>query len=275
MKMTPAEQHIAEQAERRDMTSICQRLARLEDRVAAHEAAARLERRRFNAMGPGPSVQDIVKQEIDGPVRNLAANIEALKESLEGAWERIQALILRTDAKMLRDVGIPEDVIERLIREPGEAVAVPRGPASPFDFGAELRRTVDEADAGLRIDWDIVSSKREPEPAAPIPPVKNAARYLCETSDGQLLYLNHAGEWCGCPNFLQDRRHEAQEARNRRQSELLARAAADRLRGDAYYALYDALKADRALTGHVVPALSGLFIALGKPLRMGVDHAED
>lgn len=151
MKPTPAEQHIAEQSRRRDPISLDFRITKLEERLHSHEVAMRLDRRRFNLMGPGPSVQDIVKQEIDGPVRSLSGDIEALKESLEGAWERIQALILRVDAKMLREVGIPQDLIDKLMREPGKAEPFP-GPAKPFDFGAELR-----------IDWDIVSGKREPD----------------------------------------------------------------------------------------------------------------
>lgn len=129
MKPTPAEQHIAEQSRRRDPISLDFRITKLEERLHSHEVAMRLDRRRFNLMGPGPSVQDIVKQEIDGPVRSLSGDIEALKESLEGAWERIQALILRVDAKMLHDVGIPQDLIDKL----------------------------------MRIDWDIVSGKREPD----------------------------------------------------------------------------------------------------------------
>lgn len=45
INLTPAEQHIAEQSERRDMTSICQRLARLEDRLAAVDRKAAMAHR--------------------------------------------------------------------------------------------------------------------------------------------------------------------------------------------------------------------------------------
>jgi hypothetical protein len=35
-----------------------------------------------------------------------------------------------------------------------------------------------------------------------IPRAPNTGRYLAETNDGRLLYLNHAGEWQECPNFI-------------------------------------------------------------------------
>jgi len=35
-----------------------------------------------------------------------------------------------------------------------------------------------------------------------IPCAPNTGRYLAETNDGRLLYLNHANEWQECPNFL-------------------------------------------------------------------------
>ncbi len=247
MKMTPAEQHIAEQSERRDLTSICQRLAKLEDRFAAHEAAARLDRRRFNAMGPGPSVSDIVKQEIDGPVRNLAADIEALKESLEGRVSVIERRAVlfghAEDERMLRRIGIPEDVIQTVLRGVPDECMPPKQPQQPFDLGAEQR-----------IDWDIVSGKREPD-----------ARENLQWTHEEIARFKR--EWAGSKH--------AQEVYNRRQSELLARAAADRARGQAYYELFDELHKNGGLRGEVPIKLSQLYMALGQPPRMGVDHAED
>lgn len=338
---------------RRDLSSICERLARLENRFANTDSKVTIAHRRSAA---------------------AMENIESIKESLEGAHESIQKLMLRVDSRMMLDLGIPQDVIDELMRQgPGEIVAVAGEPKRPFDFGADLR-----------IDWDIVSGKMEPpatepargllgihingvdwvveddvlrhagpgddvacwidtsdplawapnqkaelvkrhrvaraywalshrlqslhagnakayedqlaelfdalghpqpehvpfevdalghpqpEPAPPIPPVQNAARYLCETSDWRLLYLNHANEWCQCPNFLQDRRHH-------RQTELIARAKADRARAVAYFALVDSLHMQfgREKTQLVLNQLTSLYESLGRPSREAEGEGHD
>lgn len=230
MKMTPAEQHIAEQSERRDLTSICRRLARVEDRLATISSTA------------GQAHKGMAE---------LCEHVESIKESLEGAHAGIEKLMLRVDAKMLRDVGIPEDVIERLVREvPGEIKPFP-GPARPFDFGAELRRTVDEADR----DMAAICGQ---EPQAVLNRVP--------------AYIRRAEE-----------ERPAQDAYNRRMSEILARVAADIERANAYYALVDRLHRGVGVqqTGRQAGAeLHALWKALGSPLRPGEqppeghDHAE-
>ena len=35
-----------------------------------------------------------------------------------------------------------------------------------------------------------------------IPRAENAGKYLAETNDGRLLYLNHANQWQEMPNIL-------------------------------------------------------------------------
>lgn len=40
---------------------------------------------------------------------------------------------------------------------------------------------------------------------------KNTGRYLAEVNDGRLLYLNHAGAWQECPNFISGNRDRIKE----------------------------------------------------------------
>ena len=81
---------------RRDLSSICERLARLENRLANTDSKATIAHRRSAA---------------------AMEHIGSIKESLEGAHESIQKLMLRVDSRMMLDLGIPQDVISTLNRD--------------------------------------------------------------------------------------------------------------------------------------------------------------
>jgi hypothetical protein len=70
-----------------------------------------------------------------------------------------------------------------------------------------------------------------------IPRAAHAGRYLAETNDGRLLYLNHADEWQECPNFIA--RALAAEAEVNAQDLLIIAAKRER---DAAEAKADALR---------------------------------
>ena len=59
-----------------------------------------------------------------------------------------------------------------------------------------------EIDTMLRMAASLSTAATPVSEADMIPRAKNVGRYLAETNDGRLLYLNHATEWQEMPNIL-------------------------------------------------------------------------
>lgn len=217
MKLTPAEQHIAEQSERRDLTSICQRLARIEDRMTAVERRAAFAHK----------ANDETMQ-----------HVESVKRSLEGAHESIERLMNRIAPDLL---PMPQP-----------------DPMPGFELGAKLRRQVEE-------DMATICGQE---------PLPHAQWTGAELERAQ---KDWARETAAGFNRVAPFVRSAQDTYNRRMSEILARAAADIERANAYYALVDRLHRGFGVrqTGRQAGVeLDALWKALGSPLRPGEQPPE-
>ena len=62
---------------------------------------------------------------------------------------------------------------------------------------------------------ELLASK-DKEIASLIPRAPNCGRYLAECNDGQLMYLNHAGKWQECPNFIMAKDARVKELEDKR-----------------------------------------------------------
>ena len=119
------------------------------------------------------------------------------------AWERLQKDIAKAlEAELLASAPAPASGGVHAVREALLGYVLKPGQyemASAFARG-QNRVAVDMLGA---LDEASLSPAATPVSGADmIPRAKNVGRYLAETNDGRLLYLNHATEWQEMPNIL-------------------------------------------------------------------------
>ena len=122
-----------------------------------------------------------------------------------------------TDEQFVRmsAAGVERITLEQGLFEPGWTVQFRGSGTSLVDrmtpeavVGRIEEIGIKNAQAALNMSRSGAIAKLPPSGIDRVP---TAARYLCETSDGRLLYLNHADEWCECPNFIADIRKERED----------------------------------------------------------------